>query len=63
MVKWLMHIQNVLNCSINKSLSISAALDYMHWGEMVEEVVDQALLIRTMFIHGEMADKCPSVLN
>ena len=44
---------------INQSLSFSAALDDMHWGEMVEEAVDQALLIRTMFIHGEMADAYP----
>ena len=58
-----MNAKCVLNCSINQSLLISAALNYMHWGEMVEEVVDQrgevALLTRNIVIHGEMADECP----
>ena len=50
-----------------QSLSISAALDYMHWGELVEQVVDQrgevALLTKNIVIHGEMADKCSININ
>ena len=55
MAKWL------INDYSYQFFLISAALDYMHWGEMVEQVVDQrgevALLTRNIVIHGEMADE------
>ena len=43
---------------------ITEPLEYMHFGEMVEGVVDQrgevALLSRNIVIRGEMEDTCPS---
>ena len=50
--------------TIKHVLMLSATLSYMHWGEMVEDVVDErgevALLSRNIVIRGEMLDECPA---
>ena len=41
----------------------TATLTYMHWGEMIEDRVDErgevALLTRNIVIRGEMLEECP----